>query len=55
MGESSGFAGRIIPKISVTQLGATLALWSGVPHAGLASIFPDLANFPIYDLNFFND
>lgn len=52
-GELDGYAGRIIPKTSVTQLGATLAAWCGVPNSELPSIFPDLANFENQNLRLF--
>ena len=46
------FAGRIIPTISVSQYGATIARWMGVPESDMLSLFPDLANFSERDLGF---
>ncbi len=37
--------GRMIPTISVTQYGATLAKWLGVPTNRLSAVFPNLVNF----------
>ena len=52
-GEDDGsFAGRIIPKISVNQYGATLSSWMGVDEAALNSALPDLQNFAVRDLGF---
>ena len=45
-------AGRLIPKYSVDQYGATLGRWLGVSEADLLSIFPNLANFTQRDLGF---
>ncbi len=44
--------GRWIPTTSIDQYGATLAAWFGVPAKALASVFPNLANFPTSDLGF---
>lgn len=38
--------GRMLPAISVDQLGATLATWMGVPDSDLDTVFPNLGNFP---------
>jgi uncharacterized protein (DUF1501 family) len=55
-GEDDGaFAGRIIPTISVSQYGATIARWMGVSEERLASALPDLQNFSEQDLGFFLD
>lgn len=48
----SGNAGRVIPGISVTQYGATLAKWMGIVDTDLNSIFPNLNQFNIRDLGF---
>lgn len=50
----SAFAGRIIPQISVTQYGATIARWMGVPESELLTLFPDLVNFGVKDIGFMN-
>ncbi|MBX2838439.1 MAG: DUF1501 domain-containing protein [Gammaproteobacteria bacterium] len=53
-GDNNGaFAGRIIPTISVSQYGATLARWMGVDESRLAAALPDLNNFSEQDLGFF--
>ena len=44
--------GALIPTTSVDQYGATLAQWFGVSPAGLASIFPNIGNFPTSNLGF---
>ena len=44
--------GRFIPTTALDQYGATLATWFGVAPANLASIFPNLANFPTANLGF---
>ncbi len=52
-GDQSGqFAGRIIPTISVSQYGATIARWMGIPESDIPGVFPDLANFSVSDLGF---
>jgi uncharacterized protein (DUF1501 family) len=51
--DDSGSRGNWIPSISLDQYGATLAKWFGVPESGLATVFPNLANFPTADLGFF--
>ena len=50
--EDGSFAGRIIPKISVSQYAATLSRWMGVSEAELSSALPDLQNFAEQDLGF---
>jgi len=53
-GEDDGsFAGRIIPKISVTQYAATLSRWMGMDEADITRAMPDLANFTDTDLGLF--
>src|SRR5580692_454162 len=44
--------GRWIPTTSIDQYGATLCSWFGIPATGLASVFPNLANFPTTNLGF---
>jgi uncharacterized protein (DUF1501 family) len=44
--------GTLIPTTGISQYGATLAQWFGVPAASLASIFPNLANFNSSNLGF---
>lgn len=52
-GDQSGqFAGRLIPTISVSQYGATIARWMGIPESDIPGLFPDLANFSVSDLGF---
>jgi len=46
------FAGRMIPTISVSQYGATLASWMGVPDSQLNGAFPELTNFSQRNLGF---
>ncbi len=54
-GDRSGaFAGRIIPTTSVSQYGATVAHWMGVPMEDMNQLFPDLSNFAVQDLGFLN-
>ena len=53
-GEDDGsFAGRIIPRISVTQYAATLSRWMGMDETDIADALPDLANFAERDLGLF--
>ncbi|WP_424195968.1 DUF1501 domain-containing protein [Ampullimonas aquatilis] len=44
--------GRWIPRISVSQMGATLAKWYGLNDTQLAQVFPSLVKFPVKDLGF---
>jgi uncharacterized protein (DUF1501 family) len=44
--------GALIPTTSVDQYMATMASWFGVDQAGLAKIFPNLANFSVQNLGF---
>ena len=43
--------GRMLPAISVDQLGATLATWMGVPDSDLATVFPNIGEFDQRTLN----
>ena len=52
--DGNGFAGRLIPTLSVNQYGATLARWMGVEDAALDGVFPGLANFAQRDLGIFD-
>jgi uncharacterized protein (DUF1501 family) len=44
--------GRWIPSTSIDQYGATLCSWFGIPASALATVFPNLANFPVSNLGF---
>lgn len=44
--------GRMIPTTSVSQYGATIASWFGVPQNRLSSLFPNLVNFANPDIGF---
>ena len=48
-----GFAGRIIPRLSVVQYAATLSRWMGMDEGAIARSLPDLANFARTDLGLF--
>ncbi len=50
--DDSGTRGAMIPTTSIDQYGGTLAAWFGVPAAQLASVFPNLGNFPTANLGF---
>lgn len=51
-GSNNNFAGRIIPKISVAQYGATLASWMGVTDFERDIMLPNLSNFAEKNLGF---
>jgi uncharacterized protein (DUF1501 family) len=44
--------GRWIPTTSIDQYGATLCNWFGIPSSALATVFPNLANFPTTNIGF---
>jgi uncharacterized protein (DUF1501 family) len=44
--------GRWIPTTSIDQYGATLCSWFGLPASALATVFPNLANFPTTNIGF---
>ena len=44
--------GVMLPNISLSQYGATLAKWFGAADAQLDSLFPTLPNFAMRDLGF---
>lgn len=50
--DDSANRGAWIPSTSVDQFGATLARWFGVNDSGLATVFPNLAQFTMPDLGF---
>ena len=54
LGGSSDLAqqGLWIPTLSVTQMAAGIGAWMGLTPVQLATVFPDLANFPTGALSF---
>jgi uncharacterized protein (DUF1501 family) len=44
--------GRWIPTTAIDQYGATLCNWFGIPSTALATVFPNLANFPTQNIGF---
>ncbi len=44
--------GRLLPSLSVDQLGSTLATWFGVSATDQASVLPNIANYSMRDLKF---
>ena len=46
--------GRMIPTTSADQYAATLAKWFGIDDADLGMVAPNLGNFVVRDLGFFN-
>ncbi len=51
-GPSAVGRGRMVPTVSVNQMGATLAQWFGLSSTGLGAIFPGLGNFNQSTLDF---
>jgi len=43
--DDTGDKGRVIPELSINQIGATLGQWMGLSASDASEIFPDLANF----------
>jgi uncharacterized protein (DUF1501 family) len=48
----SGSNGRWVPTTGTSQYAATLASWFGVPSNQLATVFPNIGNFPTANLGF---
>ncbi|HYM00470.1 MAG TPA: DUF1501 domain-containing protein [Blastocatellia bacterium] len=46
--------GVMLPGLSLSQYGATLAKWFGASDSQLDSVFPTLSNFSVRDLGFLN-
>ncbi len=44
--------GRWIPTTATDQYGATLCSWFGIPASAMATVFPNLVNFPTQTLGF---
>jgi uncharacterized protein (DUF1501 family) len=44
--------GRLLPGISVDQLGATLATWFGVSNSELTTVLPNISNYSLKNLGF---
>lgn len=44
--------GGMLPSVSLSQYGASLASWFGASDADLPALFPTLANFTVRDLGF---
>ena len=44
--------GTLIPTTAISQYGATLAQWFGVPAASLPTVFPNIGNFSSNNLGF---
>ena len=50
--DDAGAEGRWIPSVSVDQYAATLAAWFGVGLDDLNKVFPNLSNFPDWNVGF---
>ena len=50
--DDEGDEGRWVPTTSMDQYAATLLNWFGVPSASMASVLPNLGNFPAGPLTF---
>ncbi|RCS56763.1 DUF1501 domain-containing protein [Parvibium lacunae] len=44
--------GRLLPSLAVDQYGATLAKWFGLSAGQISTVFPNIGNFAVSDLNF---
>ncbi len=44
--------GRLLPTTSVDQYAATLATWFGVSDGDMATVIPNIGNFPVRNLGF---
>jgi uncharacterized protein (DUF1501 family) len=44
--------GRLLPTTSVDQYAATMATWFGVSESSLATVVPNIGNFPVRNLGF---
>jgi uncharacterized protein (DUF1501 family) len=44
--------GRLLPTTSVDQFAATLASWFGVSDGNMATVIPNIGNFPVRNLGF---
>ena len=46
--------GRLLPTISVDQFAATLAAWFGVGTSDLPLVVPNIGNYSVRDIGFYN-